>query len=362
MRRTYFIVLMFCISFVSKAQFPKSFPDDGLDLPVGISYSFMNNESEQERKVFMGKFTGLLVEKGFNVVSSLEPNMTMSEAEKVNLTKFYDSLKIKYMVYPVNYGMYSTVILMNMLDKKMKRYSDRASFQAALDQFIKDVDNFKASHPNANAVAFEYKSSTVEADTSAANADDDLYENTDFSSQATLIDQLPTDLSAQTLLFLLFDDFDVTPEDSALISAEELAKRKKRILKYKKKNEEFKSSFKEYPYPVKFVYSRDLKELSSKYPYQLVDRYRRETKRVESAFQNSPNQQRFSSAGHNGVYRGGGSSTTSKIVLYHNYCIKDHRKTDTFYRLPEWIDCDKEFQHGCLTKVAKTIRKINEKK
>ncbi len=336
MKKALSLLSLFVFSHYAMAQFPKTFPEDGLDVNVSVSYTFMNNESQQERSVFKEKFTGLVLEQGFNVVDVVETPSNITEVEKVKIKKRNDSLGVKYIIVPLNYGMYNSVMIVSSLNNQMKRYTDRASFQAALELFKKDVDKFKATHPSANQVAYENTMVVLEVED---NGEDEPYENADFSNKVIFIDELPADLSTQTLLVLLFDDFDVSKEDSALISAEELAKRKKQIAKYKKKNEQFKMSLKEYPYPVTFAYMKDLKELTSKHPYQLVDRYRRE----------SVMRPKRNSSGH--------IVMVSKRVLFHNYCIKDHRKTDTFYRLPSWIDCDREMEYGCLNKFVKTILK-----
>jgi hypothetical protein len=333
--KKYLATIFLCVSVIQycSAQFPKTLPDDILDANVSLSFQFKNNESEKERLVFMSKCIETFVQLGVNVVYALDGENYTTESKKIALKALLDSLEVKYYICPVEGSLINAIAIFRVSDYKYKTYSERSSFQAVVQKFKLDVEKFKQQHPEADKVPFVYES--IEENTDVDSTSDEIV----FSNTVKYINELPSDLSTQTLLVQLYDDIDISKEDSASMSADEFARRKRKILSNRKKNEKFKEQLKEYPYPIKFIYRKDLFELAKTHPYELHDRLNK-VRELEV-----------------GNKYGSDHSVRTVIKYYHNYCIKDHRLEDTYYRLPEWKDCGKQTLYGCLRAFVKSILK-----
>ncbi|MDF2455458.1 MAG: hypothetical protein K0R51_1451 [Cytophagaceae bacterium] len=141
------------------------------------------------------------------------------------------------------------------------------------------------------------------------------------SSKLLFINALPKDLANSTLVVLLFEE-----------STEY----------FKNKNVKYQERFKEYPYPILFVQPAALETAIANNKYMLVDLYR---KSIEQRFRGKA---------------GGGFELDTKHIIYHNYCIKDNRNPDTYYRLIKWIDCEKGGEIFCLKRFIKGVINANE--
>ncbi|MBC7488351.1 MAG: hypothetical protein H7282_16555 [Cytophagaceae bacterium] len=147
---------------------------------------------------------------------------------------------------------------------------------------------------------------------------DEPLSNTKPSTKLLFINELPKDLAISTLVVLLFEE-----------STDY----------FKNKNIKYKERFKEYPYPILFVQPGALETAVTTNKYMLVD------------FQRNAIEQRFRGKA------GGGVELNTRHINYHNYCIQDNRKPDTYYRLIKWIDCERGGEIFCLKRFIKGVIK-----
>lgn len=322
-----FLLGLLVVCFTVKAQLPKVIPADLLDKNAALYCSFYMNETPDQKKEMISQMTTFLLSEGFNLVKVEEIKPSQNPDEKARYANENISLNISYEVFIMTYPARSLIALSTVSPRTTKQYPGKP-FSKCIELFKADLAAFKEKNPTANQGPYDASVLKREESVSADSTDGNDTPNFDFSDKSIFVRELPKDLSSSTLLILLFDEQEVNPKDTSALSKEELAKRRERTLRFKNKNAKYKERFKEYTYPILFVYPNDVDSLSKIYPYLLVNRFTRGQKTIDRT--------------------GGGINDPdyamnhhTKNVVYMNYCIRDNKKPEIFYQLPKWVDCDK---------------------